>query len=189
MCSSTEEDKSKKQRKGIASTLARPNILSLQPYRCARDDYDEGILLDANENSLGPTSLPTSSIKDDNNNSLVLERYPCPFQIPLKEAYAKYRGCGIGPENIFVGVGSDEAIDLLFRIFCAPGVDNVMTTPPTYGMYKVCANVNDVGIVTVPLTPDFDLRIPEVRGRNLNFTFCSMDEVQHSFAIMPNAYL
>jgi len=80
----------------------------------------------------------------------------------LKEAYAKYRGCGIGPKNIFVGVGSDEAIDLLFRIFCAPGVDNVMTTPPTYGMYKVCANVNDVDIVSVPLTPDFDLRIPEM---------------------------
>lgn len=152
----------KKQKTGIASTLARPNILSLQPYRCARDDYDEGILLDANENSLGPTSLPTSSIKDNNNNDLVLERYPCPFQIPLKEAYAKYRGYGIGPENIFVGVGSDEAIDLLFRIFCAPGVDNVMTTPPTYGMYKVCANVNDVEIVSVPLTPDFDLRIPEM---------------------------
>ena len=77
-------------------------------------------------------------------------------------AYAKYRGFGITHKNIFVGVGSDEAIDLLFRIFCAPGVDEVMTTPPTYGMYKVCANVNDVGIVKVPLTPDFDLRIPEV---------------------------
>jgi histidinol-phosphate/aromatic aminotransferase/cobyric acid decarboxylase-like protein len=62
-------------------------------------------------------------------------------------------------------VGSDEAIDLLFRIFCAPGKDAVMTTPPTYGMYKVCANVNDVQIVTVPLSPDFDLRIPEVSTR------------------------
>lgn len=80
----------------------------------------------------------------------------------MKEAYAKYRGHGIEAKNIFVGVGSDEAIDLLFRIFCTPGVDSVMTTPPTYGMYKVCANVNDVNIVTVPLTPDFDLRIPEV---------------------------
>ena len=165
MCGTTEdgsanEPPTKKQAKGIAATLARSNILSLQPYRCARDDYDQGILLDANENSLGPTSLPTNSLPDDNH--LVLERYPCPFQTTLKEAYAQHRGHGIGVENIFVGVGSDEAIDLLFRIFCAPGVDAVMTTPPTYGMYKVCANVNDVGIITVPLSPDFDLRIPEV---------------------------
>lgn len=159
MCK-TDSPPAKKQSTGIAHTLARPNILSLQPYRCARDDYDEGILLDANENSLGPTSLPTNSLPD--NNSLTLERYPCPFQIPLKNAYAKYRGYGIEAKNIFIGVGSDEAIDLLFRIFCAPGKDAVMTTPPTYGMYKVCANVNDVQIVTVPLSPDFDLRIPEM---------------------------
>ena len=65
-------------------------------------------------------------------------------------------------ENVFVGVGSDEAIDLLMRIFCKPGQDEIMITPPTYGMYNVCANVNDVGIVKVPLTEDFDLRIPEV---------------------------
>ena len=156
--------KKAKATQGIAASLARPNILSLQPYRCARDDYDQGILLDANENSLGPTSLPTDSLSSDKNNHLVLERYPCPFQTTLKEAYAKYRGHGIEPKNIFVGVGSDEAIDLLFRIFCAPGQDSVMTTPPTYGMYKVCANVNDVNIVTVSLTPDFDLRIPEVRA-------------------------
>ncbi len=64
---------------------------------------------------------------------------------------------------MFVGVGSDEAIDLLMRIFCKPGEDKILTTPPTYGMYKVCANVNDVEIVQVPLTPDFDLQIPEVR--------------------------
>ena len=166
MCpTNTTEPPTKKQSRGIAATLARPNILSLQPYRCARDDYDTGILLDANENSLGPTSLPTNSLPD--NNSLVLERYPCPFQTPLKDAYAKYRGHGISNENIFVGVGSDEAIDLLLRIFCAPGKDAIMTTPPTYGMYKVCANVNDVQIVNVPLTPDFDLRIPEVRNCQL----------------------
>lgn len=151
----------KKAKAGIAATLARPNILALHPYRCARDDYSEGILLDANENAIGPTSLPTNDIPQ-NDNHLILERYPCPYQIPLKEAYAKYRGGGIGAKNIFVGVGSDEAIDLLMRIFCKPGEDMIMTTPPTYGMYKVSANVNDVGIVEVPLTPDFDLRIPEV---------------------------
>ena len=146
---------------GVAARLARPNILALHPYRCARDDYSSGILLDANENALGPTSLPTNSL-DPPDNSLMLERYPSPYQIPLKESYAAYRGHGIDPSNIFVGVGSDEAIDLLMRIFCKPGADTIMTTPPTYGMYKVCANVNDVEIQAVPLTPDFDLRIPEV---------------------------
>lgn len=151
----------KKAKTGIAATLARPNILALHPYRCARDDYSEGILLDANENAIGPTSLPTNDIPQ-NDNHLILERYPCPYQIPLKEAYAKYRGGGIAAKNIFVGVGSDEAIDLLMRIFCKPSEDMIMTTPPTYGMYKVSANVNDVGIVEVPLTPDFDLRIPEM---------------------------
>jgi len=140
--------------------LARPNILALHPYRCARDDYSSGVLLDANENALGPTSLPTNSL-DPYDNSLTLERYPCPYQVPLKERYGKYRG-GIAPEQIFVGVGSDEAIDLLIRIFCVPGKDSIMITPPTYGMYKVCANVNDVEIVKCPLTPSFDLRIEEM---------------------------
>ena len=138
---------------GIAAKLARPNILELLPYRCARDDYSEGILLDANENAFGPPV-------DD--NAMVLERYPDPYQIPLKEKYAAYRGEGLQPANIFVGVGSDEAIDLLMRIFCKPGHDQILTTPPTYGMYKVSAKVNDVDIVNVPLTPDFDLQIPQV---------------------------
>jgi histidinol-phosphate aminotransferase len=138
---------------GIAARLARSNILELQPYRCARDDYSDGILLDANENAFGPPV---------DNNELGLERYPDPYQIPLKEKYAAHRGSGMTPPNIFVGVGSDEAIDLLMRIFCRPGQDKILTTPPTYGMYKVSAKVNDVEIVNVPLTPDFDLRIPEV---------------------------
>ena len=156
----TVELMTKKAKTGIAATIARPNILALQPYRCARDDYDQGILLDANENAIGPTSLPTNSLPDD--NYLALERYPCPYQIPLKTAYSAYRGGNMKAQNVFVGVGSDEAIDLLMRIFCKPGVDAIMTTPPTYGMYKVSANVNDVDIVEVPLTKDFDLRIPEV---------------------------
>lgn len=140
---------------GIAARLARSNILELSPYRCARDDYSEGILLDANENAFGPPV--------DYRDLYVLERYPDPYQIPLKEKLAAYRGHGLKPENIFVGVGSDEAIDLLMRIFCRPGIDKILTTPPTYGMYKVCAKVNDVEIVNVPLTPYFDVRIPEVR--------------------------
>jgi histidinol-phosphate aminotransferase len=155
-----EPDAKRAKKSGIAATIARPNILALHPYRCARDDYDTGILLDANENAIGPTSLPTDSLPD--NNHLVLERYPCPYQKPLKDAYTKYRGGNLTADNAFVGVGSDEAIDLLMRIFCKPGEDMIMTTPPTYGMYKVCANINDVQILEVPLTEDFDLRIPEV---------------------------
>jgi len=158
---------------GRAAKLARPNVLSLQPYRCARDDYDSGILLDANENALGPASLPSNSL-DPYDNGMELERYPCPYQRGVKQLLCDYRnGKQVGssstiqPENVFCGVGSDEAIDLLIRIFCAPGHTNgggeaIMITPPTYGMYKVCANVNDVEIQSVPLTPDFDLQIPEI---------------------------
>jgi hypothetical protein len=160
----TMTDKQSHNGGGIATRLARKNILELQPYRCARDDYSEGVLLDANENAFGPTSLPTNSLNPyDNSNSL--ERYPDPYQMALKELYAKYRGYNLTPSNIFVGVGSDEAIDLLMRIFCQPGGDdNILITPPTYGMYKVCAKVNDVPVFTAPLTPDFDLEIPKVRN-------------------------
>jgi histidinol-phosphate aminotransferase len=146
---------------GIASKLARPNILELQPYRCARDDYSDGVLLDANENAFGPTSLPTKSL-DPYDNSNTLERYPDPYQSELKEHFCLERGNGLKPSNVFVGVGSDEAIDLLMRIFCTPGGDNILITPPTYGMYKVCAKVNDVEVVSAPLTPDFDLDIPKM---------------------------
>lgn len=142
---------------GIAARLARKNILELLPYRCARDDYSKGILLDANENAFGPP-LP-----EEHRSGACLERYPDPYQIPLKEKLAAYRKFNLTPANIFVGVGSDEAIDLLMRIFCVPGQDKILTTPPTYGMYKVCAKVNDVDIVNVPLTPDFDLQVDEVR--------------------------
>mmetsp|Transcript_2075 Transcript_2075/g.5489 ORF Transcript_2075/g.5489 Transcript_2075/m.5489 type:complete len:480 (-) Transcript_2075:1666-3105(-) len=151
---------------GIAAKLARPNILELQPYRCARDDYSDGVLLDANENAFGPTSLPTKSL-DPYDNSNTLERYPDPYQADLKELFCRERGNDLKPSNVFVGVGSDEAIDLLMRIFCTPGGgagngDNILTTPPTYGMYKVCAKVNDVAIVSAPLTPEFDLDIPKM---------------------------
>jgi hypothetical protein len=154
---------------GIASKLARSNILELQPYRCARDDYSEGVLLDANENAFGPTSVPSNSL-DPYNNSNSLERYPDPYQKQLKELFCRERGHDLQPSNVFVGVGSDEAIDLLMRIFCTPGGcasnggDNILITPPTYGMYKVCAKVNDVQIISVPLTPEFDLNVPKVRN-------------------------
>ena len=147
---------------GIAAKLARPNILELQPYRCARDDYNTGILLDANENAFGP-SLEVGDRRSSSSDGFALERYPDPYQIPLKQQLVQYRGHDLQPANVFCGVGSDEAIDLLMRIFCVPGRDKILTTPPTYGMYKVCAKVNDVAIVNVPLTPEFDLPISEVR--------------------------
>jgi len=126
------------------SKVVRANIQKLKPYRCARDDYSKGQLMDANENSLGPPlSLEPSG----------LERYPCPHQVELKNLYAKWRGVKI--ENIFLGVGSDEAIDLIIRMVCVPGKDYMLTLPPTYGMYKVCANINDIGVLEVPLNSDF----------------------------------
>ncbi|KAL9179837.1 hypothetical protein ACHAXT_007807 [Thalassiosira profunda] len=169
----SEEKKESNPTTGRAALLARPNVLSLQPYRCARDDYDSGILLDANENALGPASLPTNSL-DPYDNAMELERYPCPYQRGVKQLLCDYRngqagsvGDGIRPEHVFCGVGSDEAIDLLIRIFCVPGRtsgvgDAIMITPPTYGMYKVCANVNDVGIQSVP--SDARLRFADTGG-------------------------
>lgn len=130
---------------------ARANILSLAPYRCARDDYNSGILLDANENSMGPSVAL--------HRHLDLHRYPDPLHLDLKEKIATLRGAR--KEQIFLGVGSDEAIDILFRIFCNPNTaENVVVTPPTYGMYKVCAKVNDVIVKSAPLTPSFDVDMP-----------------------------
>ncbi|EGZ28465.1 hypothetical protein PHYSODRAFT_349166 [Phytophthora sojae] len=130
--------------------LIRPNILALTPYRCARDDYDQGILLDANENSLGPPLQGHETLQ-----AMELERYPCPYQPELKKVITDYRNKNstekIGQANTFLGVGSDEAIDLIIRVACTPRVDNILITPPTYGMYSVCANIHDVGIVSVPL--------------------------------------
>jgi histidinol-phosphate aminotransferase len=158
-------DNSKQAASGAASRLARKNILELAPYRCARDDYSEGVLLDANENAFGPPTRP-EHIKDP------LERYPDPYQVPLKQKLAAHRGNELESSNIFVGVGSDEAIDLLMRIFCVPGKDKIVQTPPTYGMYKVCAKINDVEVVNVPLTADFDLIIPNVRLTNRYRVHC-----------------
>ncbi len=124
-------------------SLVRPNIRELTPYRSARDDFDKGILLDANENSLGAPL----------HHELELNRYPTPLQNPLREKIAGYRQ--VDRENIFVGNGSDEPIDLLIRVFCEPGSDSILITPPTYGMYKVSARINNVGILEVPLDEKF----------------------------------
>ena len=123
--------------------LIRKNILALTPYSTARDDYDGqiGTFLDANE----------SPFENGYN------RYPDPRQLVLKERIGMKRG--IRPENMFLGNGSDEAIDLMFRIFCNPGQDNVIAIAPSYGMYEVAADINDVEMRKVLLNSDFSLPV------------------------------
>lgn len=145
--------------------LIRPNILALTPYRCARDDYSAGVLLDANENAYGPSLAPftpDASEATPGSSALalmseaersVLNRYPSPTHDDLKRAIASLRNIP-SEEWVFLGVGSDEVIDILYRVLCVPAKDKVMTTPPTYGMYHVTAQVNDVGVVKVPLVTE-----------------------------------
>ena len=129
--------------------LIRKNILSLKPYTSARDIYDsnEGILLDANENSWGSTF--------DEIEGLHLNRYPDPHQKDLRKIVGNYYS--IPEENLFFGVGSDEIIDLIIRIFCEPQKDNVIIPEPTYGMYKVACDINNVETLEVLLNDDFQI--------------------------------
>jgi len=128
--------------------ITRENIKKLVPYSSARDEYKgkEGIFLDANENSFG-APIATGNKYDAN-----LNRYPDPLQLQVKEKLSKIKGLPM--QNIFLGNGSDEAIDILFRAFCNPGKDNIIVCPPTYGMYEVSANINDVAVKKIPLTKD-----------------------------------
>ena len=114
--------------------LVRENIKRMAPYSSARHEFSgkASIYLDANENAFG-------SPLDINYN-----RYPDPLQMQLKSRISEIKGVPV--QNIFLGNGSDEAIDLLIRIFCEPGRDNVMVFPPTYGMYEVCAEINNVQV-------------------------------------------
>jgi len=123
--------------------LVRPNILRLQPYTCARNEYtgDARAWLDANENS----------------RICVYNRYPDPLSIAVKQRLGQLRG--IDPAKIFLGVGSDECIDMTYRVFCRPGIDNVVAIDPTYGMYSVCAAINDVEYRPVNLREGFELDI------------------------------
>lgn len=145
--------------------ILRNNIKELVPYSSARDEFkgEASIYLDANENSFG-------SPLDTNFN-----RYPDPLQHKLKQRLSEIKG--VPPRNIFLGNGSDEAIDILFRAFCRPGVDNVIIVPPTYGMYEVSANINDVEVRKVKLSPDFQLDlegISEAINENTKIIFiCS----------------
>jgi histidinol-phosphate aminotransferase len=127
------------------TNLLRDNIRNLIPYSSARDEFkgEASVLLDANENAYG-------SPLDGNYN-----RYPDPLQRQLKVKLSHIKG--VPPRNIFLGNGSDEAIDVLYRAFCRPGVDNVILVPPTYGMYEVSAHINDVTTKKVSLTADFQL--------------------------------
>ncbi|KYG79690.1 histidinol phosphate aminotransferase [Roseivirga seohaensis] len=134
------------------NALLRTHLQKLVPYSSARDDYkgNEGVFLDANENPLG-------SITEEDWN-----RYPDPYQKELKTRIAQIKG--VRSENIFLGNGSDEPIDLLFRAFCEPGKDNVIINPPTYGMYKVSADINNVEAREVLLTADYDLDVEAIKS-------------------------
>jgi histidinol-phosphate aminotransferase len=133
-------------------SLIRPNIRALKPYHSARQDFLTGILLDANENSFG------SSLTVDN---LSLNRYPDPYQRELRTALADTNG--VAAENVFVGVGSDEVIDLLVRVFCEPKHDSVVLLEPTYGMYRVAASIQDVQIRSCLLTDKFQIDVDAVK--------------------------
>ena len=122
-------------------TWVRPNIWSLKPYSSARSEFkgEASVFLDANEN---PYNAPYN-------------RYPDPLQWAVKERIAAFKG--VPAEQIFLGVGSDEPIDLIYRVFCEPGVDNVVAIDPSYGMYQVCADINNVAYKKVQLDSEFQV--------------------------------
>lgn len=130
--------------------LLRPNIKNLVPYSSARDEFkgEASIFLDANENSYGSPLTKWYN------------RYPDPLQHKVKDKLSEVKG--VPASNIFIGNGSDECIDILIRAFCEPGKDNIIICPPTYGMYEVSANINDVYIKKVPLTAEFQLDLPAI---------------------------
>ncbi len=130
--------------------LLRPHLRKFKAYSSARTEYTgaEAIFLDANENPLGSAS------------GGALNRYPDPIQTQVKKEISRIKG--LPTDQIFVGNGSDEAIDLLFRAFCEPGTDNVIVCPPTYGMYETSANLNNVTLKEVMLTADYQLQTDKV---------------------------
>lgn len=126
--------------------LVRPNIKKLTPYSSARNEFtgSASVFLDANEN---PFNAPYN-------------RYPDPLQCTVKEKLAALKG--VKPENIFLGVGSDEGIDLAYRIFCRPAIDNVVALSPSYGMYEVCADINDIEYRRVQLNDNFEFETADL---------------------------
>jgi histidinol-phosphate aminotransferase len=130
--------------------LVRPNIKTLKPYSSAKDEYTGAakILLDANENSLGSPLTKWYN------------RYPDPYQRQVKEKLAFVKQ--IAANQIFIGNGSDECIDILLRTFCEPGKDNIIICPPTYPMYEVSANINDISVQNAPLLSDYQLNVAHI---------------------------
>lgn len=138
--------------------LVRANVKKLTPYSSARDEFsgEANVFLDANENSLGSPLTKWYN------------RYPDPHQHKIKEKLSKIKG--VAPENIFIGNGSDECIDLLYRAFCNPGKDNVIICPPTYGMYQVSAEINDIEIRKAPLLDNYQLDLVHMETLVDDFT-------------------
>ena len=144
-------------------SVIRQNIRALLPYSSARDEFSgqAELFLDANESPFGS-----------------LNRYPDPYQCELKNKLAIQRN--LDEKMIFVGNGSDEVIDLLYRIFCEPRVDKVLTFTPTYGMYDVSAGINDVELLKVPLTDDFDIDIETTKA------LLGAEQIKLTFICSPN---
>ncbi|MBC7848474.1 MAG: histidinol-phosphate transaminase [Chitinophagaceae bacterium] len=134
------------------SSLLRPNIKNLTPYSSARDEFkgEASVFLDANENSLGSPLTKWYN------------RYPDPMQWKVKEKLAEIKG--VPASQIFIGNGSDECIDVLIRAVAEPGIDNILICPPTYGMYQVSADINNVAVKKIPLTPAFQLDLPAIEN-------------------------
>ncbi|UAY54916.1 histidinol-phosphate transaminase [Arachidicoccus terrestris] len=132
--------------------LTRENIKKLEPYSSARDEFSgkASVFLDANENSLGSPLIKWYN------------RYPDPHQAALKAAISQIKK--IDARNIFLGNGSDECIDVLYRSFCRPGIDNIIICPPTYGMYEVSAHINDIEVREAPLLDDFQLNLAHLEN-------------------------
>jgi len=193
----------------------RPNILSMVPYKCARDDMadlgvtlpgrgekendfkcDHKVFLDANENVFC-CDLPIGICSMD----LALERYPCPKQKPLKDEIAALRG--VRADQIMLSVGADEVIDLVIRMFCEPNKESLLITPPTYGMYEVAANINAVEVIKSNLTPTFDLDLQDLvskikRSTKLIFLcspgnptskLISIEDIRHILTEYPHVML
>jgi len=143
--------------------IVRSNIWNLKPYSSARDEFsgNEGVFLDANENPFGE-----------------LNRYPDPYQKELKQKLAELKKVNVN--NIFVGNGSDEVIDLAFRIFCNPGIDKALTFSPTYGMYGISAAINNVELINIPLNKEFQIDLNKVKP------YLSDSSIKLIFICSPN---
>ncbi|WKN43138.1 histidinol-phosphate transaminase [Tunicatimonas pelagia] len=148
--------------------LVRPHLLNLKPYASARSEFSgkAQAWLDANENAYG---TPGRTIEN------AFHRYPDPYQLKLKEQISEIKN--VPTDHIFLGNGSDEAIDLLIKVFCRPGLDNIVSLPPTFGMYEVAASINDVEVKSASLTADYQIdraAVKEAVNENTKIIFfCS----------------